>query len=97
MNTYQVETLIQLNVVFYNTALNEPADPITVALFVMDPDGNVTEIPSNLISRTGVGAYNSEFLPSEPGQWTYKWQGTGNVIATSRDTCFFVKASELVM
>lgn len=94
--TYQIDTLIQLNVTFYNTALNEPADPTTVALFVEDPDGTVSEIASNQIVRTGTGAYYSNFLPTGPGLWTYKWQGTGNVVATSPDTQFFVAASELI-
>ncbi len=96
MNVYQVDTLIQLNVVFYNTALNQPADPQSVSLFVEDPDGNVVEQDPSQIVRTDVGAYYLNFLPPSPGQWTYKWQGKGNVVATSRDTCFMVAASELV-
>ncbi len=96
MNCYQVETLIQMNVTFYDVALNLPADPVTVSLFVEDPNGNVSQIPANAINRTGTGAYNSMFLPTMPGQWAYKWQGTGNVMATSRDGCFFVQASDMV-
>lgn len=97
MNVYQVATLIQLTVTFYDVASNMAADPTTVALFVEDPSGNVTEIASDLIVRTGVGAYYSLFLPSSPGLWTYKWQGSGNtVIATSPDTRFMVKGSALV-
>ncbi len=96
MNVYQVDTLIQLNVVFYNTALNLPADPVAVALFVEDPAGAVTEQDPAQIVRTGTGAYYLNFLPPSPGRWTYKWQGVGNVVATSRDTCFEVRASYLV-
>jgi hypothetical protein len=36
------------------------------------------------------------FVPSGPGEWTYQWQGTGAVIATSPATKFFVKASDLI-
>jgi hypothetical protein len=93
---YQIDTLIQLNVVFFNVQLNQPADPVTVSLFVEDPSGTITEIASNLIVRTGVGSYYSNFLPTGPGVWTYKWQGTGNVIATSKDKSFLVQASDLV-
>ncbi len=97
MNIYQVDTLLQLNVTFYNTALNQPADPEFVALFIEDPNGNVSQIPGNLIVRAGTGQYFSDFLPPGPGEWVYKWQGTGNsVVATSRDTRFFVKGSALV-
>lgn len=97
MNVYQIETTIRLSVTFYNVALNLPADPSGVALFVQDPSGNVTQIPSGDIVRTGVGEYYSDFLPSAAGNWTYKWQGSGtSVVATSRDTEFFVEASGLV-
>lgn len=96
MNIYQVDTIIQLNVTFYNTVLNAPADPITVSLFIENPAGIVTQISSNLITRNGTGVYYSEFLPTSPGIWTYKWQGTGNVVASSRDTRFLVKGSELI-
>jgi hypothetical protein len=97
-NVYQVDTLIQLSVTFYNTALNLPADPFAVSLFVQDPSGNVTQIASSSIVRTGVGAYYSNFMPTGPGPWTYKWRGNGptSVQATSPDTSFFVKASELI-
>lgn len=96
MNVYQVHTIVQMNVTFYNTLLNQPADPTTVALFIEDPSGNVTQVAANLIVRTGVGAYYSNFLPTAPGEWTYKWQGTGNVVATSPDVEFLVAGSELI-
>ena len=97
MNIYQVATEVQLNVTFYNVALNLPADPTTVALFIEDPLGNVVEQPSSQIVRTGTGTYYYNFLPPEPGIWVYKWQGSGSsVIATSRDTRFLVKGSALV-
>jgi hypothetical protein len=98
MNEYQIDTLIQLNVTFYNVALNVPADPQNVALFIEDPFGNVTSVGPTTITRTGVGTYFYDFLPSGPGVWTYKWQGSGttSVVATSRDTRFLVKGSELV-
>lgn len=95
-DVFQIDTLIQLGVTFYNTALNQPADPTTVALFVEDPDGTVTEVATNLIVRTGVGTYYSNFLPTAPGEWGYKWQGTGNVVATTKDTRFLIQASQLI-
>lgn len=97
-NIYEVETIIQLNVTFYNTALNQPADPTNVAVFVEDQNGVVTQLPLGSIVRTGVGQYYANFLPTagDAGRWKYKWQGTGNVVATSPDRHFFVRASELV-
>ena len=100
--TYQVDTLLQLNVTFYDTSRNVPADPLVVTIFVQDPLGNITQLPSEAfpdsqIVRTGTGTYYCDFLPSMPGEWKYKWQGTTNgVIATTPDTRFFVKGSELL-
>ena len=99
MNEYQVATLVGLYVQFYAVppgASPQPADPTTVELFVEDQNGNVTQIASSAIARTGVGAYNTNFLPSEVGLWKYKWQGTGTLIVTSPDGAFFVKASDMV-
>lgn len=97
MNMYQIDTQIQLNGKFYNVAANVPADPTTTTLYVEDPSGNVTEYgPGTPIVRTSVGVYYMLFVPSGPGEWTYQWQGTGAVIATSPATKFFVKASDLI-
>ena len=98
MNFYEIDTQLQINATFMNVGLNVPADPTTVTLFLLDPLGNETSVGYNPgpISRTGVGLYNYLFTPSTVGTWTYKWQGTGNVIATSRDTKFTVRASNLI-
>jgi hypothetical protein len=98
MNEYQVDTQIQLNGTFYNVGLNVLADPSTISLFIEDPSVNVTEytLGVNPIVKTGVGTYFMLFVPPSPGEWTYQWQGTGNVIATSRPTRFFVRASALI-
>lgn len=98
VNQYQFKTLIQLAGNFYNVQANVLADPQTVSLFIEDPSYNITEIAGNLIVRSGVGQYYYNFLPTAPGFWKYKWQGTGQtgVIATSDDTMFLVKSSDFL-
>ena len=97
VNRYQQQTLIQLSVIFYNVALNLPADPSTVSLWVEDPTGVVTQISGSDIVRTGTGTYYSNFMPTGPGLWKYKWQGSGlSVQATSPDTEFFVVGSDFL-
>jgi hypothetical protein len=97
VNQYQVDTLIQLSVIFYNVAANLPADPSAVTLYVEDPTGIVTQIPGSNIVRTGTGTYYSNFMPTGPGLWKYKWQGSGtSVQATSPDTPFFVRSSDFL-
>lgn len=100
MNFYEIDTQMQISATFMNIALNIPADPVTITLFLLDPLGNETSVvypgPSTPIQRTGVGLYSYLFIPNSVGTWTYKWQGVGNVFATSRDTKFTVRASNLI-
>ena len=97
MNKYQIDTQIQLNGTFYNVGLNVPADPSSATLFIESPAGVVTEYgPGSPIVRTGIGVYYMLFVPPGPGEWSYQWQGTGAVIATSKVTRFFVHASDLI-
>ncbi len=97
MNKYQIDTQIQLNGTFYNVGLNVLADPSTAMLFIEDPSGVVSEYgPGPPVVRTAVGVYYMLFVPPSPGQWSYQWQGTGAVIATSKVTRFFVQASDLI-
>lgn len=90
-NEYQIDTEVQLLGTFANATTGAPADPTTVTLYLEDPSGTVTT-PTSII-KVSVGNYAYAFTPSGPGWWTYKWQGVGAVVATSKDTKFFVKAS----
>lgn len=95
-NTYNEDTLIQINVTFVMPVPSlELADPTTVTLYLLDPLGSQTEQtynPGNIV-RVSTGVYFYLFQPPSPGLWTYKWQGTGNVVATSSDTQIFVRGS----
>lgn len=92
MNKYQLDTVIQLTGTFYNVALNQLADPTMVVVIIEDPQGNVTVNDSG-VGHPSLGVYTFDFVPSGPGIWLYKWQGTGLVIATSKDTRFVVQKS----
>lgn len=98
---YPIDTLVQMNVTFYDVARQLPADPFEVLLFVQDPSGNVVQLPSPLypnspIVKQGIGKYYCDFLPYAPGRWKYKWRGLINgVVATSKDTAFIVVGSNL--
>lgn len=97
MNIYPVNTLIQLNVTFLGFFTNAPIDPSAVNVFIQDPSGNETEFSyPGPVSRTSTGIYFYQFVPNATGKWTYKWQGTGAVVASSPDTCFVVKLSALL-
>lgn len=67
-----------------------PADPTTITLKVLDPAGTITEPP---VFRTGTGSYYADFvLPNEPGSWSYRWEGTGDV-QVAEEGKFTVRAS----
>jgi hypothetical protein len=92
MAKYEIDTSIQLRGVFMNPLAGVPIDPTLVQLFVMDPNGNVTDYSGSVI-RDAVGRYHLVIEPGLPGTWTYKWQGTGAAAATSPDTIFTVAPS----
>ena len=96
ITVYQVDTMIQINATFYNVAANQVVDPTTVALLLLDPNNVEITVNPALIVRTGVGQYYYNFLPPSPGLWTYKWQGIGDAICSSRDIQFFVQGSALL-
>lgn len=103
MKRYQIDTTLQLSGSFVNAQTGILADPTTVTLYLQAPDGVVQEfsVPGGVPGTTpveyvGVGQYAYTFTPAASGNWTFKWQGTGAVVATSRDEVFLVEASALI-
>lgn len=93
MNTYDVDTAIQLSVAFANVA-GTAVDPTTVNIFLYDPCGVISEHTTvSGVVHDGTGAYHYVFLPPIVGIYAYKWQGTGAVEVTSPDTYFQVRQS----
>ena len=97
-NTYELDTTIQLTGTFADSLTGELADPTTITLFVLNPQGvnNSYTYAASQVVRVGVGIYTYTFTPDASGEWLYKWQGEGTVIATSPDTAFVVRASALI-
>lgn len=97
MNTYQIDTQVQLSAVFTN-ASGTPVDPTDVVLYLMPP-GQVVEqftYSGGQITKTATGNYAYTMETTAPGQWLYKWQGTGTVEVTSPDYVMNVQASQLI-
>ena len=101
MNVYDIDTLMQLSVAFTDVS-GAPLDPTVVNLYLLDPNGNSTEVTGGSISRDGTGLYHygltpQAYVPSGEtsiGVWSYKWQGTGDAEVTSRDTYFRVRQTQ---
>jgi hypothetical protein len=98
MAKYEIDTSIQIEGVFLNALSNVYIDPSEVQLFIMDPDGNVTDYTTlnGGVTRQQVGYYTVTIVPGISGTWTYKWQGTGVAPATSPDTTLVVNSSVLI-
>lgn len=83
MNSYPVDTLVQVNVTFLSVTGQTPEDPSTVTLTVTAPDQSVTVYTSPQVVRVSQGIYYVQFQVLENGIYIYRWQGTGSVIAAS--------------
>lgn len=97
MGTYEIQTALEIIGNFADSLTGEAADPTTITLFLRDPTGVVQTLayPGDL-TREQVGSYNYVFTPLIHGTWTYKWQGTGAVVATSPDSTITVRQSALI-
>lgn len=101
MNLYDIDTLMQLSVTFIDLS-GAPVDPTVVNLFLLDPNGNSTELTGGAIAHDGTGLFHYQMTPqanvpageSSVGVWTYKWQGTGAAEITSPDTYFRVRQTQ---
>lgn len=93
MNTYPPGNIVTVSVLFTTNANPPvPADPTTVTLRVTDPTGLETDYtgPQLVKASTGSYSYNLEVLLN--GYWTYRWEGTGAVIAAN-ESRFLVSQS----
>lgn len=96
MNTYQIDTLVQLSTTFYAADGVTLVDPTDVVLFVRPPDQIRTEYTGGQITKVSTGVYMMQITTTQSGQWSYKWQGSGTVVITSEDQFFKVAKSTLI-
>lgn len=95
MNTYQLETVIEITGNFFAADGVTPVDPSAVYLFVRTPDGIITEYSGGQITQVSMGVYSFSLETTQAGPYIYKWQGTGAVEITSPDVYFTVAQSAL--
>lgn len=92
MNTYQLDTLVELQTTFTD-ADGALVNPTTVTLYIRTPDGIVTAYTGGNIGHPSTGLYTFDVNANQSGPWIYKWQGTGAVEITSPDVYFQVEQS----
>ena len=77
-NCYDFGSVVQLSALFYADDGTTLADPNTVTLRIMDPNG-IETTPTPLHVSTGTYQYNMTAMV--PGVWYYRFEGIGAVTA----------------
>ena len=95
-NTYELGNTVVLAVQFVTLRPTVPADPGSITCRVLDPTGAETDYTITPLTRTGVGAYSVSGLPTLVGTWSYRWEGTGAVVA-AHDNTFIVSSSSFTL
>lgn len=79
----------------FSTDADVAADPTGVVFKFKRPDKTVTVWTYGVdaqITRDTVGAYHAEVAIDQPGDWTYRWEGTGALQAAEEMT-FIARAT----
>ena len=96
MGVYEIDTTIMLSGTFANSLTGQLLDPSDVTLFIQAPGQAEQTIPLSALTHPSTGVYTYTLTPNISGVWKYKFQGTGNAVATSPDTTFTINASTLI-
>lgn len=78
-NTYDVGTQVRLSVAFTDVDGN-PADPTTVVCRVRNCGGSIS---TPTVLQDGTGLYHVDVLLSSTGNWFYRFEGSGALIAVA--------------
>lgn len=86
-STYELGQLLTLSVEFRNAA-GILVDPSTVKFRLQKPDGAIVELVYLIdaaLQKTSTGKYFTDFTPSMPGAYTYRFIGTGSAVAANQN------------
>ena len=87
MTTYYVGSKVRLTGTFTVSSTN--TDPTTVKVRVKKPDGTITAytyVTDAEVVKSATGIYYIDVTLTLGGTWTYRWEGTGTVVAASEAT-----------
>lgn len=96
MNTYEIDTLVQVQSNFVDIGSGLPFDPIDITLYVMNPNATLNAYTQSQLTKLSVGVWAFQIDANVSGPWMYKFQGTGNVQTTSPDEVFIVNPSQAI-
>jgi uncharacterized protein YfaS (alpha-2-macroglobulin family) len=89
MATYDKGDYIRISAIWRNDA-SVAVDPSTITLKIFGPSGQITQYTyaEGYVVKDSVGNFHYDFLPTERGNYTYRWEGTGNAIAAGQSSFF---------
>ena len=92
INSYPVNTSVQLTNAFTVKSTGAFVDPSDVICHVKDPAGVKTTytFSTSGVSKDSVGHYHVVITPTVAGTWTYNWFGSGNPSVQTFDQQFVV-------
>lgn len=80
VTTYDVDDQIRLGSTFkINTT---PTDPTVITFTYRPPTGASVTFTHGVdaeLNKSGTGVYFVDLIVTSPGQWAYRWKGTGTV------------------
>jgi len=86
-NVYTIGQQVQLTATFTNTA-GAAADPTTITLKYRVPATGVVTTKTygvDALIRSSTGVYYFNLTLNVAGEWWYRWEGAGAIIATDEE------------
>ncbi len=95
-NVYAKDSLVRVSSEF--TVSGTDTDPTTVKCFYKDPNGVVTTLTygiDNALVKDSTGKYHVDIFTSVVGNWWYRFEATGSVIAAN-EAEFVISLSQIL-
>lgn len=67
-----------------------PTDPKIISLTTRAPGGelSIANYPSDMLTRREVGQYDGTVILDQPGNWHFRWDGSGDVDAVAEQSLY---------
>lgn len=89
--TYDIGDRVRLTARFTDAITGLLSDPTVITLRTRPPVGATTTYTYGLdtkIVKDDVGVYHADVDVTASGSWSYKWAGTGAIVAAEESTFF---------
>lgn len=88
--SYPLGSELNFVTTFTDAINHQPANPTNVRLRLLTPSAE--EVDLTTPSNPSIGVFQTTYIPSQSGIWSWRWEGTGAVTAAEEGT-FEIRAS----